>query len=164
MIRIRSLDAGSPAEVDLVAGRMRATLAEVLGRDTGESMYSMDWLRRRVLWHLDPECCTGAVFLAEDADGTIRGHGIVRVEAESGGEVGLFSTTYVQPEARGKGVATGLLRHGEHWMRERGLGGAVTYTAATNDKLIGLYRKHGYGLTPTENDMVRLFKPLQAEA
>ena len=41
----------------------------MLGEEAGTSLYSMEWLRQRVLWHLNPANCTGQVFLAEGADG-----------------------------------------------------------------------------------------------
>jgi GNAT superfamily N-acetyltransferase len=87
------------------------------------------------------------VFLAEAPDGTgaILGHIIVRVETDDdGAEYGLFSTTYVDPAARRRGVATGLLLCGEAWMSERGMPRAVTYTSPSNARLLQLYRKHGY--------------------
>jgi len=50
-------------------------------------------LRDRVLFHLDPEKSTSAVFLLENNAGRVTGHTIVRVEREdSGKEIGLFST------------------------------------------------------------------------
>ncbi len=72
--RIRAIDPQSPAEVELVASRMRQTLVEVLGEEVGGNMYTMDWLIQRVLWHLDPNQCVGQVFLSEDSEGHITGH------------------------------------------------------------------------------------------
>lgn len=160
-LRIRPLDPRAEAELALVAVRMRDTLIEVLGEETGGAMYTLDWLERRVCWHLDPTCCTGEVFLAEAADGHIVGHTIVRVEGEAGVPPhGLFSTTYVAPAARRSGVAAALLMTGEAWMRARGLSEAVTFTDRDNTKLQGLYLARGYTLTPAERDFVRLAKPL----
>lgn len=144
--RIRPLDPRSDAEVDLVAARMRRTLVEVLGEERGTALHTMDWLRERVRWHLLPGR-RAQVFLAEAPDGAVVGHTIVRVEVGEGGvEHGLFSTTYVAPEARGRGAATRLLQRGEQWMRASGVTRAITYTSATNVKLIHLYRKQGYTL------------------
>src|SRR5262245_7442689 len=112
---------------------MRLTLIEVEGEVAGGAMYSMDWLRERVRWHLDPACCTGQVFLVELAGGVIVGHTIVRVEhAETGRRFGLFSTTYVDPAERRRGVADALLQRGEQWFAEQGLSEACTWTSATN--------------------------------
>ncbi|CAN0477795.1 unnamed protein product, partial [Phaeothamnion confervicola] len=103
-VRIRELKID---EIDIVAGRMRETLLEVLGY----CEYSLDWLRERVKFHLQ----VGAVFVVE-AD-RILGHTIVREEDGKG----LFSTTYVLPESRRLGVADALLDRGEEWMRSRGM-------------------------------------------
>ena len=102
-------------------------------------MYSMDWLRQRVLWHLDPTEVIGQVFVAVNAQEGIVGHSIVRLEIEVGGDdfintVGLFSTTYVEPASRQFGVATLLLERGEQWMLEQEMTEAVTYTDANNVK------------------------------
>ena len=53
-LKIREIDPTSKEEISLVASRMRETLIEVLGEERGTALYSMDWLRNRVLWHLDP--------------------------------------------------------------------------------------------------------------
>jgi GNAT superfamily N-acetyltransferase len=160
--RIRAIDPSSPAEVELVAGRMRQTLAEVLGEERGIALYTMEWLRQRVLWHLDPEKSTAQVFLSENADGHVTGHTIVRVERDDDErEIGLFSTFFVEPESRRTAVATSLLRRGEAWMLEHGLPEAVTYTSDANVKLINLLSKHGYSIVWHGSEMVRLAKPLQ---
>lgn len=162
---IRPLDPTCPDEINLVAQRMRLTLIEVEGEAVGRSMYSMDWLRDRVHWHLDPTCCTGAVFLAIMDDAAIAGHTIVRVEHDAQGRrVGLFSTSYVDPAFRRQAVASALLAHGEQWMAAQGLAESSTWTSSTNTPLIGLYARHGYaeaerGTHPgTGTLMVRLAK------
>ena len=66
--RIRPLDPTRADEVDLVATRMRATLVEVVDPVEGHTLYTMDWLRQRVRWHLDPGACDGQVFVAEGID------------------------------------------------------------------------------------------------
>jgi len=164
--RIRRLDAAAPAEVELVARRMRETLVEVLGEERGRAMYSLDWLRERVRWHLDPEQCQGQVFVAEGAEGGIAGHVVVRVEHENagdGGEFGLFSTLFVVPERRRTGLATRLLRRGEAWLLERGMAQAATDTAADNAPLIALFEKQGYRIVLRADAMVRLAKDLPAQ-
>jgi len=121
-------------------------------------MYTLAWLRARVRFHLDPKAATGAVFVSEGRAGGISGHTIVRME----GAHGLFATTFVTPRARRHGIASDLLRRGEAWMCDRGLTRAATYTAASNAKLIALYRKHGYRLTPVEAEMVMLERCLRS--
>src|SRR4029079_19118147 len=99
------IDPNSKGEIELVAARMRQTLVEVLGEETGGSMYSMEWLIDRVKFHLDPAKCVGVVYVAEDESGIV-GHTIVRLEDDDKfGAIGLFSTTYVIPDARRQGFA-----------------------------------------------------------
>lgn len=158
---VRPVAAESADEIDLVATRMRLTLIEVLGEERGGGMYTMDWLRDRVRFHLDPVRSTGAVFVAE-LDGVVLGHTIVRVDADDdGGRIGLFSTTYVDPVSRRAGVAAALLGEGERWMRAHDLDTSFTYTSTTNDRLIALFGKHGYALVDTRGEMVRLRKLLK---
>lgn len=162
---IRALDPACAAEVEWVAERMRATLIEVLGEERGTSLYTLEWLRERVRWHLDPEQSTGQVFLSESPIGPVNGHAIVRVESDqANGEFGLFSTIYVEPNARGQGVASELLLRGESWLRGQGMTEAATYTASSNRPLIRLFETHGYAVAAEipEPDMVRLAKALPA--
>lgn len=162
-VRIRPIHRGSAEgseEVELVAARMRDTLIEVLGEDEGSALYTMAWLRDRVLWHLDPACALGEVFVAETAETGIVGHTIVRVEHEGGRSFGLFSTTYVTPSHRRSGVASALLACGESWMRGRGMQSAATDTSVSNTKLIRLFEVHGYRITYSNGAMVRLRRPL----
>jgi len=158
---IRPLDPAREDEIDLVARRMRQTLEEVLGEARGREVYSLDWLRDRVRFHLDPARSTGAVFLAERG-GVVVGHTIVRVEQEAGdpGVFGLFSTTWVAPEARRQGVANTLLERGEAWMRERALPRAATYTSTTNAPLIRLYEARSYRVGVRAEGMLELTRPL----
>lgn len=141
---------------------MRQTLVEVLGEERGSTLYTMAWLRRRVLWHLNPQKSTGQVFLSENADGHVTGHTIVRVERDDDGrDIGLFSTFFVEPESRRTAVATSLLRRGEEWMLQHGMTEAVTYTSDTNVNLINLLGQNGYRMVDAGSEMVRLAKPLQ---
>ena len=158
---IREIDPSSDEEIGLVAERMRLTLVEVLGEEEGGKMYTMEWLIDRVKFHLDPAKCTGAVYVAEALDGHIAGHTIVRLEPdEEEGFIGLFSTTYVEPESRRLGVAAELLQAGEAWMVEHGMKRAVTYTDRENEPLKKLYLAHGYGEKEMPNDFVALSKSL----
>ncbi len=159
---IRPIERDDPQELRLVAKRMGTTLVEVLGEKRGRNMYSPEWLLERVKWHLDPACCHGAIFVALDSD-ILVGHTIVRVDIEErGNPTGLFSTTYVVPDARRFGVADALLQRGEHWMREQGMRRATTNTSTENLPLIRLYKKHGYQvvLEVPQDKMLRLAKQL----
>ena len=153
--RIRPLNPDSAEEIELVATRMRLTLMEVLGEETGGSYYTMDWLRERVRWHLDPASSKARILLAVDGGGHMAGHTIVRVEREESGRVfGLFATTFVEPESRQQAMADHLLLAGEAWMKTQGLTVAATDTSRKNTPLIQLYRKHGYEIIETADDMI----------
>jgi GNAT superfamily N-acetyltransferase len=165
---IREIAPDDEGEIDLVAQRMRDTLIEVEGPEVGGAMYSMDWLRDRVRWHLDPSKVLAKVYLALSVAGDIVGHTIVRRETgEAGAHFGLVSTTYVIPASRRDGVAQQLLEAGERWMESLDLPSSSTWTSTTNAKLIGLYEKNGYRQVEqhvhagTGTLMVRLEKRLQ---
>lgn len=169
-LRVRPIAAADEAEIERSARWMRATLVEVEGEEVGTALYTMDWLRARLRWHLDPAQASAAVLLVEDAAGTVLGHTIVRQEtdAQDGSVYGLISTTYVEPAARRAGVAGTLLEAGEQWFRARGLARAATWTSAGNAKLIGLYEKHGYRRAATHvhdstgTPMIQLVRTLSA--
>jgi GNAT superfamily N-acetyltransferase len=160
-MRIRRINPQSEEEIVLVAKRMRETLIEVLGEERGGNMYSLEWLKHRVLFHLDEDRCKGAVFLAENQSKEIIGHCIVRVDKdEHDREVGLFSTTYVMKKSRRAGTASELLRCGEEWLKEKGITEIITYTDEMNKNLIELYKRHGYKITEqyAEEKMIKLSK------
>jgi GNAT superfamily N-acetyltransferase len=166
-MQIRAARASSDREISLIASRMRLTLMEVLGAQAGAAMYTMDWLRERVRFHLDPLRCTAAIFVAESAAGELIGQSIVRVEparpsdAAPAAEVyGLMSTIYVVPAVRRNGVAEKLVEQAEAWMREQGLDRAATNTGQHNQKLIGLFEKRGYQISLHTEDMVQLSRQL----
>ena len=164
---LRDLDPAREADFEWVALGMHLTLVEVEG-EKGRETYSLAWTRARLREMLDrPRPCQAQVFLAVAADdpGFIVGHTILRLNMMPDGRVyGLVSTTYVDPAHRRAGLADRLLDRGEAWIREQGMTEAVTWTSATNVRLIRLYEKHGYAVTETGvNDgtaMVRLAKAL----
>jgi GNAT superfamily N-acetyltransferase len=158
---VREIEPGSSAEIELVAIRMRQTLIEVLGEAVGGSMYTMNWLMQRVKWHLDPAACTGQVFLAMDGEDQILGHTIVRLDVDfDDRQIGLFSTTYVEPKFRGKGIAKTLIARGESWMVERGMNKAVTYTDPSNTPLLNLFKSLGYRVDEIKNGFAVVVKDL----
>jgi GNAT superfamily N-acetyltransferase len=150
-VRVRPLTRGEEENILLVASRMRQTLAEVLGEERGTGLYSLDWLRNRVLFHLD----TGQVLLAESA-GQVLGHCMLRVE----GDIGLYATTFVRPESRRAGVAQALLSAGEVWLVAQGVQALATDTALENTKLIRLFESRGFKVVHTTQEMLRLSRAL----
>jgi GNAT superfamily N-acetyltransferase len=147
---------------------MRATLIEVEGFERGYSLYSPEWLRDRVRWHLQPDKCRGRVLLIGMPQQEPAGHTILRIEADCSSLFGLVSTTYVVPTMRRRGLATRLLHAAEHWFISEGAQSACTWTSSTNQPLIGLYKRHGYVVTDsapndlTGTDMIKLSRSLCA--
>ena len=150
-MHIRHLTRGEEQIILSVASRMRSTLVEVLGEERGLSLYSLDWLQNRVLFHIEK----GRVLVAEDA-GELLGHCMLRVE----GDLGLVATTYVRPESRRSGVAQALISAGEVWLRARGVRHLATDTAQGNTKLIQLFLHRGFLVVHTTDEMLRLQKTL----
>jgi GNAT superfamily N-acetyltransferase len=163
---IRPIGHDSEHEVHWVADRMRRTLIEVFGAEVGENMYSIDWLRARVRWHLDPSVVSGEVFLVE-TEAELRGYSIVRVELDAAGaRTGLMATTYVEPAWRRRGLAQALLSHAEAWFSAQGVVRLATNTSQTNQPLIALFERNGYQimLTVPETRMIRLEKGVSEDA
>ncbi len=157
---IRDLDQSSTEEVELVAKRMQLTLIEVLGDEKGKSMYSMEWLVQRVLFHLSAQT-TGKVLVCEDSKHEICGHAIGRLERDENGDFyGFFSTIFVDSNSRRSGVATALMNALETWFRTFAVRKIVYNTAESNAKLIRLFESEGYAITLRESEMVELTKQL----
>ncbi len=163
---LRDLDLARSDEIERVAQGMRQTLIEVEGEARGTAMYTLDWLRDRVRWHLDPAQTQARVVLALGARGEVLAHTIFRVEGPAEARFGLISTTYVWPAHRRAGLAARLLQCAEDWFLAQGLARCCTWTSSTNKPLIALYRRHGYVQTDQgPNDltgtlMIQLSKPL----
>lgn len=160
-IDIAPISLSDEKKIALVAQRMKETLIEVLGEDEGATMYDTSWLINRVKQHLDGSY-KAQVFVAENKEGHICGHTIVRIESEqeTGEKFGLFSTIYVDPDFRERNVASRLIDVGEEWIMKNGLSVFSTYTSDANHKLISLYTKRGYRITHNDEKkkMVVLFK------
>lgn len=157
--RIRELDPESKEEISLVALRMRKTLIEVLGEEKGSALYSMEWLTNRVLWHLDPNQTTANIFLIENNNHEILGHAIARIDKdESGNPYGYFSTVFIEPSSRNKGLATSLVLQVESWFKELRMGKIIYNTAENHSKLIRMFEGLGFQITHREPEMVQLTK------
>lgn len=162
--KIIPVDPGSDHEIRLIANRMKYTLMEVLGDERGSSMYSDEWLKDRVMQHLDGRL-DGEILLAKTDAKEICGHTILRVEDSQGTPSGLFSTIYVAEHYRRSGIGTKLLRAGESWFQKRKATSINTYTDLKNQKLIKLFEKHGYRIafTNQEKHMCQLQKSINPE-
>ena len=156
---IRAINPDAESEIATVTECMRFTLQEVMGEERGGNYYTLEWLRNRLLQHLDPKQYQARVLLAEDHDGNILGHTIVRIERDENDQAfGLYSTTYVKPESRRRGIAVQLVQRGEEWLREQGMTRLATDTAQDNGKLIGLFQGRGYQVAFRSKEMLRLQK------
>jgi ribosomal protein S18 acetylase RimI-like enzyme len=157
--KIREINPDSESEISLVANRMRQTLVEVLGEQKGTELYSMTWLLDRVRWHLDPNQTTAKIFLSEDLNGAVIGHAFARIEADTqGSHYGYFSSIFVAPEFRNKGIANALILHVNSWLAEMKMSKVVYNTAVNHSKLIRLFERHGFKITHTEGEMIQLTK------
>ncbi len=160
-LKIREIDPNSEAEINLVAGRMRQSLVEVLGEDQGVALYTMGWLVSRVKWHLDATQIIAKVFLVETKAAEIVAHAIARIEVdETKNLFGYFSTIFVEENSRNQGIASGLIAHVESWFLEKGLPKSVYNTAENHIKLIRLFERHGYQIAYSNLKMVQLVKRL----
>jgi GNAT superfamily N-acetyltransferase len=160
-IKIRVLDAASAEEIQLIAARMRQTLVEVLGEEKGTALYSMEWLLERVHYHLDRRQTTAVIYVAEDSGARIIGHAIARLEHNDDGQpFGYFSTIFVEPSARRRGVASALITRVESWLIDLQVPKVVYNTATGHAKVIRLFERHGYAITHRTADMVQLSRDL----
>ncbi|MEU4246280.1 GNAT family N-acetyltransferase [Amycolatopsis sp. NPDC026612] len=89
-----------------------------------------------------PTAETVAVFLlARDVDGTAVGCGGLRLLGPGSGEI---KRMYVEPPARGTGVAAALLRALEDHARHLGIGRLLLETGTGQPDAIRFYRREGY--------------------
>ncbi len=157
-MRIRSINSVSEAEILTVAERMKLTLIDVMGLEKGSSYYSNEWLINRVRWHIG-QGENASIILCEDEKRNIIGQAIVRIENDKeiqDKDFGYFSTIYVVPQWRRKGVARKLIESVHNWCESKGLD-KVTYSTAEGHKgLISLFEQFGYRVIIRSNQMVRL--------
>lgn len=159
--RIREINRESEEEISLVVAGMRQTMIERMGEERGTAIYSMDWLKDRLLWHLDPQQTTAKVWVLEDAAAQVVAHAIARVERDEEAKAyGYFSTVFVAPEVRNRGLAKILLSQVESWFKDLNMPKIVYNTAANHEQLIRLFGRHGYTITHREDEMVQLTKSL----
>lgn len=158
---IREINPDSENEIRLVAARMGETLVEVLGPEKGASYYSSEWLIDRVRWHLDKNNCEAKVIVSGEEDQAICGHAIARLEKDEENRLfGYFSTIYVSPQSRGKGLALNMMEYIEQWFISHKMKKIIYNTAENHHRLIKIFLRRGYEITHRENEMVQLTKNL----
>lgn len=70
------------------------------------------------------------------------------VGLESGGPYLWLNELYVDPDYRGRGIASALLAAAERWIRDQGGRYAACVTGRDNEPALRLYRNTGYSVSP----------------
>lgn len=159
MINVRTINPRSEEEIALVADQMQKTLIDVMGAEKGEHYYSKEWLLERVQYHINLKD-NASIFLAIE-DGNIAGQAIVRTENDNSVEYGFFSTIYVNPDYREKGVATDLTNEVIEWCAKKDLPYVIYNTASDNKKMTDLLVKFGFQLFLKDGGMVQLKREIK---
>jgi GNAT superfamily N-acetyltransferase len=68
----------------------------------------------------------------------------LQVEGYLGFTIGVLAWIYVDPLARGQGVADSLMNAAGNWMSEQGVRGRQVYVTIANSAATRLYERHGY--------------------
>jgi ribosomal protein S18 acetylase RimI-like enzyme len=149
MSRIR---AASPADIPALVGLMSAFYAEAglpLPRTPAERAFATLLAEPRL----------GGVWLAEDDD-TARGYVVLTLgfSMEYGGTRGFIDDLFVDPAARGRGVAAALLDRVRSASAERGVRVLHVEVGPENLRARQLYHRAGYA----ENGHLQLTIPLAA--
>jgi ribosomal protein S18 acetylase RimI-like enzyme len=124
-------------------GEHRAWWAAAYGREPESSLEELvrrDW---------DDLCeASGSVSSFVRAAGVSSPVGIVSARKQPdrfmGFEVGILSWIYVDPLARGRGVADALMEAAGVWMSGQGVEGRQVYVTIGNEAAVRLYQRHGY--------------------
>jgi ribosomal protein S18 acetylase RimI-like enzyme len=157
--KIRDINPNSNEEIKIVAERMRETLIEVLGKDKGESMYSLEWLTERVLWHLDSKNTDGKVIVICNKEQKIFGHAICRIDYDDQKKpFGYFSTIFLAQEFRNLGLASEIVTFVENWFISKNVNKFVYNTATNHTAILKLFHKHGFKKEDSSSEMVQLVK------
>ena len=152
---IRPINPKDKTEIRDVVQKMRATLVEVMGTKQGEEYYSDEWLEHRVYFHLNLKE-SACIFLADIHDKTI-GQAIVRIEKEDEKAYGFFSTLYVCPEYRRRGIAKCLIESVLKWCEAHSLSRVIYNTAADHHSVIHLFKSFDFKeILWSTNQMVQL--------
>ena len=98
-----------------------------------------DTLFLRLLKKAEP----GSVLVADDNDKVI-GYVFLRTKKTSTGTYGVVHHIFVDPDYRGKGIATELMGKAEDYFRSRGVKAARSTITITNEPSLKMVRKLGY--------------------
>jgi GNAT superfamily N-acetyltransferase len=101
--------------------------------------------QRRALEEILSDATIGRVFVAHEAGRIVAMANLLyTVSTAEGGKAALFEDLVVAPEARGKGVGTGLLRFVIEAARREGVLRLMLLTDRDNERAQALYRKNGF--------------------
>ncbi|HEU4784712.1 MAG TPA: GNAT family N-acetyltransferase [Ktedonobacterales bacterium] len=150
--RIRPATAADRAFLEQLAPRLTSGIPPWRSR---EAMLAT--VRGWLLDNLERMGADGAVFIAEDADGTPVGAATVERSAHfTGTPQGELGELAVIEAVEGQGVAALLLAAAEDWAREQGLPFLALGTGAANSRARAFYARHGY-----QEEDVRLARALE---
>jgi ribosomal protein S18 acetylase RimI-like enzyme len=68
----------------------------------------------------------------------------IRADRTMGFRIGVLQWIYLDPAARGQGLADRLMRHALAWMDQQGVSGREVFVTALNPAAVRLYRRHGF--------------------
>ena len=85
----------------------------------------------------------GSVLVAEEGD-LILGYIFLKSKNISTGRIGVINHIFVDPEFRGKGIASQLMKAGEEWFRSKNLRRVRSTVTLTNEPSLNMVKKFGY--------------------
>ena len=68
----------------------------------------------------------------------------IRADRTLGFQIGVLQWIYLDPAARGRGLADDLMRRALAWMDTQGVSGHEVFVTALNPAAVRLYRRHGF--------------------
>lgn len=131
MIHLKRTDSSDPDFIDLV----RLLDAHIVVKDGEMSNYYAQFNTIEMIKH---------VLVAYDGEEAM-GCGSVKAFDDKSMEV---KRMYVKPKARGKGIASKVLKELEGWTKELGFERSVLETGTEFTEAVHLYTKWGYQVTP----------------
>ena len=94
------------------------------------------------------------VVLVAERDGTVVGYVYAGVEPldwmQLRSEAGFIHDVFVDPAARGGGIATALIEAAADWLSDRGMPRVILWTAARNEAARRLFERLGFRHTMSE--------------
>ncbi|MGY8685471.1 GNAT family N-acetyltransferase [Bradyrhizobium sp. UFLA05-153] len=150
--KLRPLNEGSAAEIDLIVARTIDTVLETVPEFGGSQARAVALIpnlthaQMREMYVRDFPKPTHN-FLVAEANGVVIGHSIYFLRLPEGAApFGYLFTRFVTPSWRRRGVGSGMLAHTLAWFREVGATLVSAHTHPTNTAERGLLESAGFGL------------------